>query len=134
MMEYIPGRIHEKLQKEFYFRCDKEFIWIACSKRYKLFESQNDWDKHTFDIELKVGDIIVIRFWNTEIKGNPNFYSDTHTYIERVISGDSIIEYKTESIVSKNFVEANFGIGDYLLTDVTKSFEREKKIDSILEY
>lgn len=133
MMEYLPGRMHEKLQKEFYLRSNKNFTWVACSKRYKLFESQSDWDEHTFDIELKVGDIIVIRFWNAEIKGNPNFYSDTHTYIERVISDDSIIEYKTESIVSKSFVEANLRTGEHLLTDVTKSFEREKKIDSILE-
>lgn len=133
MMEYIPGRIYEKLQKEFYLRSNENFTWIACSKRYKLFESQSDWDEQTFDIELKVGDIIVIRFWNTEVKRNPNFYSDTYTYIERVISDDSIMEYKTESIMSKNFVESNLGIGKYLFTDVTKFFEREKKIDSILE-
>jgi len=133
MMEYIPGRIHEKLQKEFYLRSNENFTWIACSKRYKLFESQSDWDDQTFDIELKVGDIIVIRFWNTEVKRNPNFYSDTYTYIERVISDDSIMEYKTESIMSKNFVESHLEIGEYLFTDVTKFFERGKKIDSILE-
>ena len=133
MMEYIPGRIHEKLQKEFYLRPNENFTWIACSKRYKLFESQSDWDDQTFDIELKVGDIIVIRFWNTEVKRNPNFYSDTYTYIERVISDDSIMEYKTESIMSKNFVESHLEIGEYLFTDVTKFFERGKKIDSILE-
>lgn len=128
MMEYLPGRMPEKLQKEFYLRSNKNFVWVACSKRlYKIFESNRFVDDHTFNVELKVGDIIVIRFWNTEIKGNPNFY----TYIERVISDDSIIEYKTESIVSKSFVEAN--LDDHLFTDVTKSFEREKKIDSVLE-
>lgn len=138
-MNYIPGQIHEKLQREHFFLVNSDFSWSNCrDKRWGDMRDIEDWDK-TDTIELSKGDVLVVRFF----KSSPT--SDAYTYLERVIynNGD-VVEYKTESIISLALIEKNL---DYQtitvpfvgkvqnkswLTDVTKSFEREKKIDSVL--
>lgn len=78
----------------------------------------------TESIDLAKGDIIVVRFF----KGRP--ISEAYSYLERVIySNGDITEYKTESIISFGFIQKNTG---YLFTDMTKSFERDKIIESVL--
>ena len=83
-------------------------------------------------IDLSKGDVIVVRFF----KSSPTL--SAYTYLERVIynNGD-VTEYKTESIISLGLVEKNldtekFENKSWLFTDVTKSFERNKKIETIL--
>jgi len=132
MMNYIPGQIHEKLQKECFFLINNDFSWSNCrDKRWGDMRDISDWDE-TDTIELSKDDIVVVRFF----KSSPT--SDAYTYLERVIynNGD-VTEYKTESIISLALIEKNLDPGkvenkSWLFTDVTKSFEREKKIDSVL--
>jgi hypothetical protein len=81
-----------------------------------------DWDE-TKDISLIKGDVISVRFF----KSSPT--SEAYTYLEKVWSGGRSIEYKTESIISFGFIQSNTG---YLFVDITKSFERDKKIEKIL--
>ncbi len=131
-MNYIPGQIHEKLQKENFFLVNSDFSWSNCrDKRWSDMRDIEDWEK-TDTIELSKGDVVVVRFF----KSSPT--SNAYTYLERVIynNGD-ITEYKTESIISLALIEKNLDPGkvenkSWLFTDVTKSFEREKKIDSVL--
>jgi hypothetical protein len=131
-MNYIPGQIHEKLQKECFFLINNDFSWSNCrDKRWGDMRDISDWDE-TDTIELSKDDIVVVRFF----KSSPT--SDAYTYLERVIynNGD-VTEYKTESIISLALIEKNLDPGkvenkSWLFTDVTKSFEREKKIDSVL--
>ncbi len=131
-MNYIPGQIHEKLQKECFFLVNNDFSWSNCrDKRWGDMRDISDWDE-TDTIELSKGDVVVVRFF----KSSPT--SDAYTYLERVIynNGD-VTDYKTESIISLALIEKNLDPGkvenkSWLFTDMTKSFEREKKIDSVL--
>ncbi len=132
MMNYIPGQIHEKLQKEHFFLVNLDFSWSNCrDKRWGDMRDISDWDE-TDTIELSKGDVVVVRFF----KSSPT--ASTYTYLEKVIynNGD-IVDYKTESIISLGLIEKNLDPGKFenkswLFTDVTKSFERDKKIDSVL--
>lgn len=132
MMNYIPGQIHEKLQKEHFFLVNSDFSWSNCrDKRWGDMRDISDWDE-TDTIELYKGDIVVVRFF----KSSP--ISEAYTYLERVIynNGD-VTEYKTESIISKGLIEKNLDPGkvenkSWLFSDMTKSFERDKKIETIL--
>lgn len=124
-MEYIPGQIHESLQKEHFFLINHDFCWINCgSKRYSEMNVSSDWDE-TESIDLKSGDVIVVRYF----KGSPTL--NAYAYLERVIysSGD-VVEYKKESIISFGLIAAN----EYLFTDVTKVFMREERINFILDH
>lgn len=131
-MDYIPGQIHEKLQKENFFLVNNNFSWSNCrDKRWSDMRDISDWDE-TDTIELSKGDVVVVRFF----KSSPT--EEAYTYLESVIynNGD-ITEYKTESIISKGLIEKNLDPGkvenkSWLFTDVTKSFERDKKIETIL--
>jgi hypothetical protein len=131
-MNYIPGQIHEKLQKENFFLVNNDISWSNCrDKRCGDMRDISDWDE-TDTIELSKGDVVVVRFF----KSSPT--SEAYAYLERVVynNGD-ITEYKTESIISKGLIEKNLDTGkvenkSWLFTDVTKSFERDKKIETIL--
>lgn len=123
MMDYIPGHLHEKLQNEYYYLINSDFVWSNCNEKRLTKLDGRDWD-YLSVIDLKEGDVIVVRFF----KSSPTSTS-SYTYLERVIySNGDIIEYKTESIISLGFVIKN----EQLFTEVTKSFERDKKIESIL--
>jgi hypothetical protein len=132
MMDYIPGQIHESFQKEHFFLINNDFAWINCrDKRWGDMKSSIDWDE-TVTIELSKGDIVIVRFF----KSSPT--SDAYTYLERVVynNGD-VVEYKTESIISKGLIEKNLDPRkvqnkSWLFSDVTKSFERDKKIEKLL--
>lgn len=137
-MDYIPGQIHESLQKESFFLVNYDFVWSNCGLRrlYEMSDSSH-WDELP-TIELSKGDIVVVRFF----KDKPT--SSAYSYLERVIykCGD-VVEYKTESIISLGLIESNLDpqkvenkswlfTESWLFTDVSKSFERDKKIESIL--
>ena len=131
-MDYIPGQIHENFQKEHFFFIKHDFTWSNCGpRRYSEMSDSKDWDE-TESIDLTEGDIIVVRFF----KGRPT--SEAYSYLERVIySNGDVTEYKTESIISRGFIEKNlnpenFKNKSWLFTDITKSFERDKKIENIL--
>ena len=132
MMQYIPGRIHESIQKEHFFLVNLDFSWTNCrDKRWGEMGDINDWDE-TDTIELSQGDVVVVRFF----KSSP--VAEAYAYLERVIynNGD-ITEYKTESLISRVLIERNLNPEmvenkSWLFTDVTKSFERNKKIEQIL--
>ena len=134
MMDYIPGHLHEKLQKEHFFLINSDFVWSNCrQKRLSEMKDMSDWDDLD-TIELSQGDVIDVRFF----KSSPT--SEAYAYLERVIwSNGDITEYKTESIISKGLIEKNSDLKpeklinyEVLFTDVTKSFERDKKIETIL--
>lgn len=122
-MDYIPGYLHEKLQNEFFFLINSDFVWINCGpRRLSEMSDSKDWDE-TKDISLIKGDVISVRFF----KSSPT--SEAYTYLEKVWSGGEVVEYKTESIISFGFIQSNTG---YLFVDITKSFEREIKLESLL--
>jgi len=122
MMDYIPGYLHEKLQNEFFFLINNDFVWSNCGpKRLSEMSDSKDWDD-TVAIDLVKGDVISVRFF----KSSPT--SEAYTYLERVYNGEGVIEYKKESIISFGFIQSN----SFLFMDITKAFERDKKIETIL--
>jgi hypothetical protein len=97
-------------------------VWSNCGpKRLSEMSDSKDWDDIVV-IDLVKGDVISVRFF----KYSPT--SVTYTYLERVWSGEDVIEYKKESIISFGFIQSNKEI----FMDITKSFERDKKIETIL--
>jgi len=127
MMEYIPGQIHEKLQREHFFLINNDFVWSNCgSKRLGEMSDSKDWNE-TDTIDLSKGDVVVVRFFKSDPAGS------SYSYLERVIHSDGIeTEYKTESIISREFMVRNTGSDERLFTLVTKLFERDKKINLII--
>ena len=129
MMEYIPGQIHESFQKEHFFLVNFDFNWTNCrDKRWSKMSHHTDWDE-TDTIELSKDDVVVVRFF----KSLP--ISESYSYLEKVIYSDGVeTEYKIESIISLEFMVRNTMGSDEsrLFTHVTKSFERDKKINSII--
>ena len=132
MMNYIPGQIHENFQKEHFFLINNDFAWSNCGpKRLVEMSDSKDWDD-TVAIDLSKGDVVVVRFF----KSSPT--SGAYTYLERVIyNNGNTTEYKTESIISLGLIEKNLDPGkvenkNWLFSDMTKSFERNKKIETIL--
>jgi cellobiose phosphorylase len=122
-MNYIPGQIHENFQKEHFFLINNDFAWSNCGpKRLSEMSDSKDWDD-TVAIDLVKGDVVVVRFF----KSSPT--SVTYTYLERVYNGECVVEYKKESIISFGFIQSNKEI----FMDITKSFERDKKIETILK-
>lgn len=123
IMDYIPGHLHEKLQNEFFFLISNDFAWTNCGpRRLNEISDLKDWDE-TETIDLVKGDVISVRFF----KSSP--MSESYTYLERVYNNSDVIEYKTESIISFGFIQYN---KDTLFTDITKSFKRDIKIESVL--
>ena len=121
IMEYIPGYLHEKLQNEFFFLINSDFVWSNCgSRRLSEMSDSKHWDE-TSIINLVKGDVISVRFF----KSSPT--SEAYTYLEKVWSDGGVVEYKMESIISFGFIQTN----SFLFTDITKSFERDKKIESL---
>jgi hypothetical protein len=129
-MEYIPGQIHESFQKEHFFLVNFNFSWTNCrDKRWCEMSMPTDWDE-TDTIELSTGDVIVVRFF----KSDPAVSS--YSYLERVIYSDGVeTEYKIESIISREFLVKNTTMNKNeinLFDHVTKVFERDKKINLLL--
>jgi uridine kinase len=123
-MEYKPGIIHERLQKEHFFLIEQDFYWINCNnKRWKELSNSEDWDD-TNDVELFKGDIIVIRYFK------PGPLSEVYAYTERVIkSNGEVINYQKESITARDLIDIN----PLIFINVTKQIERDKQIEKILE-
>ncbi len=121
-MNYIPGQIHENFQKKHFFLINNDFVWSNCGpKRLSEMSDSKDLDD-TAAIDLVKGDVISVRFF----KSSPT--SVTYTYLERVYNGECVVEYKKESIISFGFIQSNKEI----FMDITKAFERDKKIETIL--
>jgi hypothetical protein len=126
-MKYIPGQIHESLQKIHFLEVNHDFIWSNCNgKRYRDFKDSFDWDRHSIPIEVKSGDILSVRFFNYGLKYNQ--FSSAYCYLEKIISGSVEVEFFTETIISFEFIKANSKI----FTNVTNIMERDRKINQII--
>lgn len=129
-MKYIPGQIHESFQKLHFFEVKREFVWINCDKRYSDFKNSFDWDNHITPVDTKPGDILVIRFFNYGLRYNQ--FSSAYCYLEKIISGDVEVEFFTETMISREFLEANTTSEFPVFTDISIVMERDKKINQII--
>ena len=117
-MEYLPG-IHEKLQGINYFL-------ILCDFNIPLYENRFDVDdtyQSTNTLKGDGGEILSIRWFK------PTTSQTVYSYIVGYYKDDIYHEIGKESPLSRDFICINTTIFE----DITKSFNREIKIDKILE-
>lgn len=103
-----------------YFEILLEFAWSSCKFRNSDLKTADDYDNNVYSINLKIGDIISIRYYNSS--------SSEYAYLEDINSDGVITTYKEESIISKGFILKN----TILFLDITKKIERDKKIEGII--
>jgi hypothetical protein len=126
-MEYIQGFVHDSFAKNHYYEFNMDFTMVVCSNvRY----SEYDFDNDGYDIDFSKGYIMCVKFFKAK-EGSYGAY----TYLEGFYDIEGIYtEVNQETIMSREFVSANSEeVGGKLLVDVTKKFNRDKKIDLILK-
>ena len=123
-MEYIPGPVHESFQKIHALEVLNDFIVPILVKRWN--ESNLIDDKSTETLNLVKGDIILVRFFK------PGDTSSTcYSYIESLITKGDEHKIFRECCLSREFVVQNT-INEALFNVVTKQYERENKLNQIL--
>lgn len=123
-MEYIPGTIHESFQKLHALELLNDYNLPILQQRWS--ESNLIDDNSVNSLELLKGAVILVRFFK------PSDCSTSYTFIESILSGDMEIKVMSETTLSREFVVQNT-INDVLFYVVTKQYERDKKINSILD-
>jgi len=118
-MEYLPGIIHEDIQKVNYFQ-------VLCDFNIPLYDGRfdnNDTYQSTRTLELGGNEILKIRWFK------PEKSQTVYTYIDGYYKDNIYYEIKRECAMSRDFVCIN----TIILNDISESFEREMKINLILE-
>jgi hypothetical protein len=125
-MIYNPGMLHETLQKSYYYQVGFDFTMTICGEgvRYNDLREVNDYDTMTGPLNTDVGDIIKFKWFKP--KPDHNVY----IFIESIERKGKIIQLNRETIMSLDFLERNVKNG--LFTNVTKIFERDNKINQII--
>lgn len=103
-----------------YFEILSDFFWSSCTIRNDDLKTSADYDDNVYSIDLRIGDIISIRYYNSG--------SSEYAYLEDITSNGVITIYKEESIISKGFILKN----TILFLDITKKIQRDKIIEDIL--
>lgn len=123
-MEYIPGTVHESFQKIHALEVLRNFVVPILIKRWN--ESNLVDDNSTESLALNKDDILLVRFFK------PSDYT-AYTYIESVITKEGEFQVSRECTLSREFVVYNTTPNGALFQSVTKQYERDKKINSILD-
>ena len=122
-MEYIPGQIHESFQKIHAFEMREDFNIPILTKRWN--EANLLDDDSTLTLVVSKGDILTVRFFK------PNTNSTSYTYIDKLITNGTEHNIMSECTLSREFIVNNTQ-NNVLFLHVTKQYERDKKIESIL--
>ena len=125
-MEYIPGQIHESFQKIHAFEMREDFNIPILKKRWD--ESNLVDDDSTFTLSVSKGDILIIRFFKPN---TTDHLSISYTYIDKLITNGTEHNIMSECTLSREFIVNNTQ-NNVLFLHVTKMYERDKKIESIL--
>jgi hypothetical protein len=114
-MYYIPGQIHEKIQKVNYFK-------VLCDFNLPLYDGRFDDNSFTSVLEFVGSEVIKLRWFK------PEKSQTVYTYIDGYYKDNIYYKIEKECTMSRDFVCINTVIFD----DITMSFEREIKINYIL--
>jgi hypothetical protein len=131
-MDYEPGILHEFYQTSNYFSVGFDFTISVCKENFRLknLSTLDDYDNYTENVDLVKDDVIKIKYFKSNSSSLP------YVYLESVIrSNGDIIDYNLEI--------SAFGRLGYirwchntensgLFTEVTKIYQRDKKINQIL--
>ena len=126
-MEYIQGFVHHSLAKSHYYEFNMNFTMLVCNNvRYYGID---DYDKESYGLDVGEGFIISVKFFKTK-EG-----SSAYCYLEGYYDlNGNYTQVNQETLMSKSFIEINSQeFGSKLMIDITKKFNRDKKIDLILK-
>jgi hypothetical protein len=126
-MEYIQGFVHDSFAKSHYYEFNMDFTLVVCNNvRYYGID---DYDKESYGLDVGKGFIISVKFFKTKVD------SSAYCYLEGYYDLDgNYTQINQETLMSREFITFNSEeIGGKLLVNVTKKFERDKKIDLILK-
>ena len=118
-MEYIPGFIHERFQKEYYFEMTNELNISVCNENFRQNNISAFNDDNTYTYELTVGDVICVKYFR-----DSEYSVSSYAYLVSVNS--DIIN--RETCISKELIDRN----PFIFKDVTIIYERDEKINNIL--
>jgi hypothetical protein len=125
-MQYLPKHIHEKYQQFHYYELLNDFTMsVLDNARFIDLNNINDWDNLTYTIDLEVGDIICVRFFNESKYGGLATY---YTYLDFYVRDDERFNINQETIISKDLIFKNTTIFD----NITLQYNRDIKIENIL--
>ena len=126
-MVYNPGILHEYNQVPFYYQIGFDFTIVVCKEGHSsnTLRYFYDYEYSTESVDLIKGDVIKIKYF--KIKVDDIIYA----FLELMIKPNGeIINYNIETLSSLSFFNHNIKTG--LFTDVTKIFQRDNKINQIL--
>jgi hypothetical protein len=135
-MEYIQGFVHYSFAKSHYYEFNMDFTLVVCNNvRYSDID---DYDKESYGLDVGKGFIISVKFFKTKED------SSAYCYLEGYYDlNGNYTKINQETLMSSEFINGLKGMdnedfsrqefGGKLLVDVTKKFERDKKIDLILK-
>ena len=120
-MEYLPGSNDD--ESTYYYEIENEFIMIVCNNiRYEDIKISNEYDIHTYDLEITKGDIIYVKYFNHKKDMFKNIYLMGYK------RDDTYIPINNETILSKGFIRVN----TMFFNDITKQIQRDNKIYKII--
>jgi hypothetical protein len=115
---YLPGSLSENIQKVNYFNTMTEFNIPLYSGKF-----DDDINQSMNTLELKGGEVLKVRWFK------PESTQTIYTYIEGYYKEKKYYEIESECSMSLDFVCIN----TVIFENITGSFERDMKIDKILE-
>jgi len=122
-MNYWPKHIHEKYQQFHYYELLNDFTMsVLDNARFIDLNNVNDWDDLTYTIDLKVGDIICVRFFRQDQ------YATAYTYLDFYVRDEERFDINQETIISKDLIFKNTSLFD----NITLQYNRDIKIENIL--
>lgn len=126
-MEYIQGFVHDSLAKPHYYEFNMDFTLVVCNNvRYYGID---DYDRESYGLDVGKGFIISVKFFKTKEDSSAVCYLEGYYDLD-----GNYTQVNQETIMSREFLMANSEeVGGKLMIDVTKKFNRDKKIDLILK-
>ena len=127
-MEYIQGFVHHSFAKSHYYEFNMDFTLVVCNNvRYSDID---DYDKESYGLDVGKGFIISVKFFKTKED------SSAYCYLEGYYDlNGNYTQVNQETLMSSEFINRNSReeFNGKLMIDVTKKFNRDKKIDLILK-
>jgi hypothetical protein len=127
-MEYIQGFVHDSFAKPHYYEFNMDFTLVVCNNvRYYGID---DYDRESYGLDVYEGFTISVKFFKTKEDSSAYCYLDGYYDLE-----GNYTQVNQETLMSSEFINRNSReeFGGKLMIDVTKKFNRDKKIDLILK-
>lgn len=133
-MKYIKGFVHDSFTETYYYELNMDFTFVVCNN--VRYSEMNNYDKESYGLDIYKGYTICIKFFKNSEDSSVFCYLEGYYDLTGVYT-----EINQETLMSRDFITANANwdvfqidrMNGKLLLNVTREFNRDKKIDLILE-